>query len=205
VIEHRSRNQTRTEKGLASSFLGSLVEGFSKYWLGAVSMARVFNMPKVGGLNPSPLTKIRFPLFSLNESIGLPECPYMRRWVADFGAFAVRLHRWESSDDERAFHDHAWWFLTCVIKGSYVDISDHGEDVLTFGSVRFRRAAHKHTVKILQPGTWTLLITGPAKRRWGFWVNGKLWKRDRYFAIRGHHPCSPSQQPIRIKPDGTRI
>jgi len=138
------------------------------------------------------------------ESIGLPECPYMRRWVLDFGAFAIRLHRWEASDDARAFHDHAWWFLTLVLWGSYADVSASGTDVLRMGSTRFRRAMHAHTVRVLRPGTWTLLITGRPVRRWGFWVRGKMMRRDKYFAVYGHHGCNGIGA-VRMDPDGKRI
>lgn len=140
------------------------------------------------------------------QRIGLEECPYMQRWVLDFGLFAIRLHRWFSSDDERAFHDHAWWFLTLVLWGRYTDISPEGRDTLRMGSIRFRKAEHPHTVSIEVPGTWTILITGRPVRRWGFWINGKLIKRDKYFAVHGHHPCDQaSGTAIRRRPDGSRI
>jgi hypothetical protein len=129
----------------------------------------------------------------------------MRRWVIDCGPFAVRLHRWQASDDARAFHDHAWWFLTLVLWGSYVDVSPAERDRLRLGSIRFRRADHQHTVEVQRPGTWTLLITGRPRRRWGFWVDGKLWKRDRYFATNGHHPCDAGGAGIRLRPNGERI
>lgn len=148
---------------------------------------------------------LRFPKLSWNETLGLRPCPYLRRWVLDFGSFALRVHRWEASDDTRAFHDHPWWFLTCVLRGSYVDVSPQGRDLLRAGSIRFRPADHKHTVEIQTPGTWTVLVTGPAVRRWGFWVKGKLWKRDKYFAVNGHHPCIEGQPPVRMKPDGSRV
>lgn len=149
--------------------------------------------------------KLRWPQLSLNEPVGLEECPYLRRWVLDFGAFALRLHRWEASDDTRAFHDHAWWFLTCVLRGSYVDVSPLGRDRLRAGSIRFRPASHRHTVEVQQPGTWTVLLTGAPIRRWGFWVKNKLVRRDKYFAEHGHHPCSPGEPPVRKRPDRTRI
>lgn len=155
-----------------------------------------------GGSTPHPLT---WPKLTLGQHVGLAECPYLRRWVVDFGAFALRLHRWEHSDDERAFHDHPWWFLTVVLIGSYVDLSPAGEDRLRAGSVRFRSSAHRHTVKVLRPGTWSLLVTGPAVRRWGFWVKDRLVKRDKYFATRGHHPCGEDQAPVRQRPDGSRV
>lgn len=162
-------------------------------------------MPDDPSSNLGPLTKIRLPTLTWNQPLGLEECPYMRRWVLDFGLFALRVHLWESSDDKRAFHDHAWWFLTLVLWGAYLDVSPDGEDKLGVGSIRFRKASHKHTVKILKPGTLTFLMTGPPVRRWGFWVNGKLWKRDRYFAVNGHHPCDDTGSPVRIRPDRTRI
>ena len=149
--------------------------------------------------------KLRWPKLFWNEKLGLPECPYLRRWVLDFGAFALRVHRWQGSDDQRAFHDHAWWFLTCVLKGSYVDITPTGADLLKRGSIRFRKAEHRHTVQILQPGTWTFLVTGPVTRRWTFYVGSKRYKRDKYFAEQGHHPCDDSRPAVRMRPDGSRI
>lgn len=152
------------------------------------------------GSNPPPRT-----IFTLGQQVGLPTCPYLKRWVADFGWFSIRLHRWQSSDDDRAFHDHPWWFITLVLRGSYVDVSPRGRDRLTAGSIRFRLAEHQHTAEVERPGTWTLLITGPTKRRWGFWVNGKLIRRDKYFAVHGHHPCDKGQRPVRLSPTGQRI
>lgn len=139
-----------------------------------------------------------------HESLGLAECPYMRRWVLDLGLFAVRFHRWTASDDARAFHDHPWWFLTLVLWGGYTDVSPSGRDRLSVGSIRFRPASHRHTVEVDRL-TWTMLITGAPRRRWGFWVDGKLRRRDKYFAVHGHHPCAPTGAPVRLRPDGTRI
>lgn len=161
------------------------------------------NTPKVGGSNPSPLT-IHFPRFT-TEALGLAECPYLRRWVLDFGPFSLRLHRWQSSDDARAHHDHPWWFLTVVLWGAYTDVSAAGRDRLRVGSVRFRASSHRHTVEVEKPGTWTLLLTGKPVRRWGFWVGGKMLRRDKYFAEHGHHPCNPAGSPVRMRPDGSRI
>lgn len=161
------------------------------------------HMRGVGGSSPSPLT-----IFS-HDKLGLPECPYLERWVLDFRRFSIRLHRWFGSDDKRAFHNHAWWFFTLVLWGCYLDRSAAEVDRLQFLSCRFRRSQHSHTVDVQRPGrTWTLLITGRTDDqaiRWGFWVNGKLIKRDKYFAVYGHHPCEPGGKPVRIAPDGARI
>jgi hypothetical protein len=124
------------------------------------------------------------------EKLGKPECPYMRRWVVNFKLFSLRLHRWYYGDDERNFHDHSWWFITIILAGGYTDVSPAGEDRLGVFSIRFRRANFRHTVRIdNHKGAWTFLLTGPLVRRWGFWVNGKWMKSNKYFFEFGHHPC----------------
>lgn len=137
------------------------------------------------------------------QRLGKPECPYMRRWVINFGLFAIRLHHWVGSDDPRYLHDHPWWFITAVLKGGYTDVSapdpsklDFGSDLwvvhrsrLRSGSIRFRPAHHIHTVQVNPGGCWTLLITGRETRRFGYWVKGKWMNAKRYFLKIGLHPC----------------
>lgn len=209
VEEHQLGEQQFEVLGSARSMLKRLKDDIMSLWSGhgvgkTEPQSAIETRKHAGGgrSNRSPLT---MPRLTWKQPLGETKCPYMHRWVLDFGAFALRLHRWISSDDQRAFHDHAWDFITCVLRGSYVDISERGKDFLTAGSIRFRPATHRHTVQILQPGTWTVLVTGPVVRRWGFWVNGKLMKRDRYFAVNGHHPCSSGENPVRRRPDGGLI
>lgn len=158
----------------------------------------------------------------VGERLGRPECPYMRRWALILGLFSVRVHHFYRSDDDRAFHDHPWWFVTLVLKGGYTDVSqcpacegtgffEHrtrlsetpcpecggtGEkrDHLAAGSVRHRPALHQHTVRTYPGGVWTVIVTGPNVRTWGFWerrADGttKFRKANKWFASHGHHPC----------------
>jgi hypothetical protein len=113
----------------------------------------------------------------------------MRRWALVLGAFSIRVHHFYRSDDARYHHDHPWWFITLVLKGGYTDVSDEGEDHLGPGSVRYRPAKHSHTVLTDGGGVWTLVVTGPNVHRWGFWVDGKHKKANKYFYEHGHHPC----------------
>src|ERR1700756_1815271 len=55
----------------------------------------------------------------LGERLGLPQCPYVIRWRLELPFGSVRVHHWLGPDDHRALHDHPWWFLTIVLKGSY--------------------------------------------------------------------------------------
>lgn len=133
----------------------------------------------------------RFVTVKLREHLGLPECPYVTRWRIEVrGLGSLRLHHWLGADDDRAFHDHPWWFVTFVISGSYDDVTPAGVEHLTAGSVRYRPALHRHTVIPGRGGAWTVLITGPRSRTWGFWQNGRFRKARRWFESQGHHPCA---------------
>lgn len=140
---------------------------------------------KSGGSNPSPRTIIKF-----KEPLGLPDCPYVIRWRVETKYGSVRLHHWLSNDDDRAFHDHPWDFVTFVLRGGYVDSSPSGRQHLKAPTFQYRSATHQHTVFPDEGGAWTLVFTGPKIRPWGFWVAGKFRKANKYFFTHGHHPCS---------------
>lgn len=137
-----------------------------------------------------PMGRNHPPVLAWAEKLGLPECPYVIRWKLETPAGSLRLHHWLRPDDDRAFHDHPWWFVTIVLKGGYTDRSSRGDDRLHAGSVRFRPALHQHTVYPGANGAWTLVVTGRKLRDWGFWLDGKFRKANKWFARFGHHPCS---------------
>jgi hypothetical protein len=90
--------------------------------------------------------------------------------------------------------------LIFILKGGYTDVSPiekNGQiigkslDLLRAGSIRFRKATHKHSVVIDSDGCWSLLFTSPVVRHWGFWIPGRenLLRPLRYFERYGHHQC----------------
>lgn len=135
---------------------------------------------------PPVLGEIRL---SWREELGLETCPYLTRWGIETRFGSIRVHSWHGSDDDRAFHDHPWWFLTFVIRGGYTDVNPDGRDVVRAPAIRFRRALHRHTVVPDPGGALTVLITGPKMRAWGFWHDGKFRKANKWFLTFGHHPC----------------
>lgn len=128
-------------------------------------------------------------LIKFREPLGLPTCPYVIRWRVETKWFSVRVHHWISNDDDRAFHDHPWDFITFVLRGGYRDSSPQGDQHLRAPAIQYRSAEHQHTVFPDKGGAWTLVFTGPKVRPWGFWVAGKFRKANKYFASHGHHPC----------------
>ncbi len=123
------------------------------------------------------------------QKLGVPDCIYMVRWIIDFKWFSIRLHHWLKSDDLRHMHDHPWDFYSLVLWGSIIDRTESGDEQRNWLSLRKFKAEHRHAAVINKP-CWTLLFCGREKRVWGYWVDGKFRKRNKYYYENGHHnPC----------------
>lgn len=150
---------------------------------------------KLGTRTPENKKMRKFQL-RWREPLGNKDCPYAYRWTLNLWLFAVRVHQWITTEDSRNLHDHPWNFITLVVKGGYTDVSHRADtiphthyDKLEFLSLRYRKADHRHYVMVNEGGCWTVLLTGPVIRNWGYWVNGKLKRPLRYFGKYGHPPC----------------
>ena len=59
-----------------------------------------------------------------------------------------------------------------------LEITDAGSIPRRLGSLAVRRAEHRHRIQLLtnpdnaERGCWTLVVTGPHRRQWGFWCSG---------------------------------
>ncbi|MEM7003508.1 MAG: hypothetical protein AAF529_22165 [Pseudomonadota bacterium] len=95
--------------------------------------------------------------------------PYLERWIIWFG-FTIRVHCFHKGDDDRAFHDHPWWFVTIPLR-PYQELTPDGqEQTLKRFRPQYRSAYHRHIVRLIQPGpVWTVILTGPKSKEWGFW------------------------------------
>lgn len=136
----------------------------------------------------------------LGERIGRPECTYLKRWYLETPWWSVRLHHWLAGDDPRYFHDHPWNFWTIVLWGTVYEkqlITNTATEGFSGTSFHHRKfsdgfkyfaAEYKHIVSI-DRSTWTLMFTGPKKRRWGFIVDGKWIKANKFFFTKGLHEC----------------
>lgn len=105
--------------------------------------------------------------------IGGDEQPYLRRWhvLPRNRFFNIYLHQFLRSDDDRALHDHPWVNVSILLKGHYVEHLP-GDDLRfrSRGQVIFRRSGKiSHRIEIITGiPVWTLFITGPRYRMWGF-------------------------------------
>ena len=101
---------------------------------------------------------------------------YMKRWwlvgdEADKDRVRVRLHHILRSDAGRDLHDHPWWYVTIILRGGYWEITEKRETWRGRG-VYFHTSRFRHRLD-LEPGktAWTLFITGPKTKEWGFYTD----------------------------------
>ena len=120
--------------------------------------------------------------------IGGTTHPYMKRWflIPRNRWLNIYLHKFIRDDDDRALHDHPWWFISLMIWGSYFEwtqehtiwpserLKIHAVELVKHRrrawSIAFRHAEARHRVT-LDNGKpcWTLVVTGRKVREWGFW------------------------------------
>lgn len=103
--------------------------------------------------------------------IGNPENPYMLRWyvLPRNPFFNVYLHKFLHDDEDRATHDHPWRSLSIVLSGNCLEHYGKGKKrELKQGSLVRRSAEFDHRIQLLTKNVWTLFITGPTIREWGF-------------------------------------
>jgi hypothetical protein len=125
-----------------------------------------------------------------DDVIGAPERPHFYRWhvIPRNRWLNVYVHQFLHSDNDRALHDHPWPSVSLVLSGSYLEheIKAGGVPVLTTrktGDLIFRSASAAHRIELpddATPSCWTLFITGPKVREWGFhcedqWVHWTLF------------------------------
>ncbi|KAA9133474.1 hypothetical protein F3N42_03740 [Marinihelvus fidelis] len=115
--------------------------------------------------------------------VGGHENPYLLRWwvIPRNRFFNVYLHLFLRDDDDRALHDHPWANCSVLLRGSYTEHTIaaggiHRREVLKPGAVRFRWSGKfAHRVELHDGSCWTLFITGPVYRHWGFHCPEKGW------------------------------
>jgi len=113
-----------------------------------------------------------------DEIIGDPDRPHFNRWhmIQSNRWLNVYAHQFLHSDDDRALHDHPWPSVSLVLSGSYIEheIRAGGVHVVTIrkkGDLIFRSARSAHRIELHEDSStpcWTLFITGPKLREWGF-------------------------------------
>lgn len=121
--------------------------------------------------------------------------PYLRRWwMLPRNPFLnIYVHEIRRADDDRALHDHPWPWASFVVSGAYCELTDERQGdrsvydwiqrkwrtVWGTNSFRWNWPRFAHRLEPMGGPVWTVFITGPKIRAWGFlcpqgWLH---WKR----------------------------
>jgi len=95
---------------------------------------------------------------------------YLHRWfiIPKNKYFNIYLHHFQRSDDDRALHDHPWYTVSFLLKGEIREHSDKGIKYIPRWLPVFRTAKFSHRIELIKGPVWTIFITGPKLRTWGF-------------------------------------
>ncbi len=111
----------------------------------------------------------RFDIGRPNQSV------YLTRWTlwgqryGKPGAWRVFLHCFHRGDAEPYFHDHPWPFVSLILSGGYWEHTPRGKRWYGPGRLLRRPAEWAHRVELpAGKRCWTVVITGPKSRSWGF-------------------------------------
>lgn len=115
--------------------------------------------------------------------IGKAGEPYLERWyvIPRNPLFNIYLHHFLRSDDDRALHDHMYVNASILLCGRYVEHTIeaggwHRRITYRAGDIKLRRAKSAHRIELDRGPCWSLFITGPRIRNWGFWCVDKGWR-----------------------------
>ena len=130
--------------------------------------------------------------------VGGLDNPYLLRWwsLPRNPWFNIYLHLFLRDDDDRALHDHPWHNCSIVVKGEYREVTltrqalagfrmmreiwpEHWQAETSYWgdqrgvirrrwSVTMRRPDCPHRIELTKGPAWTVFITGPRVRQWGF-------------------------------------
>lgn len=107
---------------------------------------------------------------------------HFRRWqLFKCKWFSIYLHGIYESDKDQHLHNHPWDYRSIVLKGSYIEETESGLNILSPGKVSKRVGSDYHKInRLLSKSVYTLFIVSPIKRIWGYLVNGKWMDHETY-------------------------
>lgn len=114
---------------------------------------------------------------------------YLHRWhlIPRNPIFNIYLHKFMHDDHDRALHDHPWHSVSVLLKGRLREVLKQkipapGEAPIVQRSrcprwlvPVFRKAKTAHRLEVVTPTAWTLFLTGPRIRVWGFHIGKGRW------------------------------
>jgi len=129
---------------------------------------------------------------------------YLRRFYVgpEVRGWQLMLHKLCRPDRERIPHDHPWDFATLCLSGGYTEeVADAGGGAkfsnLMPGEARLRSAEHTHRIVKVFGVAWTLVLSGPRRRTWGFWDGKNFTDWRTYLKVPAdYHPLDDAKRVV---------
>jgi hypothetical protein len=94
---------------------------------------------------------------------------------------SYRIHHILREDLARDMHNHPWPARTIILKGWYWEDRDDGLHFRTVGDTATLEPDTFHNITQVSPGgVWTLFITGPYEKDWGFMTKDGFVPHEEY-------------------------
>lgn len=95
---------------------------------------------------------------------------YLTRWyLFRTKPFAIFLHLFHRSDEDRALHDHPWTFVSIILWRGYYEHTAKGRKRYWPGMILYRPAEWTHRVELVdQKPALTLMLRFKGRREWGY-------------------------------------
>lgn len=131
--------------------------------------------------NPALLSLLRQPDFVVHHK-GHAK-PYLTRWyiLPRNRWLNAYLHRYDGSDLQRALHDHEYISVSFLFSGEIMEHRLNDRRLIPRFLPVFRSAKGLHRLELLKGPAFTLFITGPRIREWGFYYRGAWYSYHEYF------------------------
>lgn len=103
--------------------------------------------------------------------------------------FGVQVHRINRADSDRDMHNHPRAFWSIILRGGYDEERDaefggrrhHLWRQHRVGSINRMKLKDFHSIRtMVREPTWTLVIVGPARQKWGFLTEHGFIEADLY-------------------------
>jgi hypothetical protein len=82
--------------------------------------------------------------------------------------FNVYLHQLYAPNWHPECHDHPWGFVTILLRRGYLELIGNKTYIRRPGAILYRPADFAHSVTTPYGTSWSLIITTPKQRKWGF-------------------------------------
>ena len=95
--------------------------------------------------------------------------------------FNIFIHKIYKADEDKYLHNHPWNIFTMILKGSYIELLESGENIRNLFNCGYRNHKQYHKIlKLNSDKVVTLALTFGKRCNWFYLIDGKEVSNDTY-------------------------